>query len=438
MARFARTHWAVILVNAVSIYLAACCWNPYDVRYFITWHNEYFAQGRLLEVYTGPPEEKVAYFPLSVLIFVSFHELAVRLSSNEFVWKFIDKIPLLLSFNAVYFILNKKYGKKAGYAWLLSLANYSVIGAFQFDQIIALFVLLALLALEAGNFTLYGVYVSLAALVKQPLAMLLVVPVAHMFKERRFRDLIKYIGTSAAVLAIFILPFFLVNPTMFLLKTLFFHTKRFPQYSIWAAPYYFSGFNPDVIPSWFHSAWLVVFGIFIVWFLLTLLRERSYSYITFLKYIIVLIAGFLATTKVNNLPYILWMAPPLIIFVSICVSKHHKISERLVRAYLFSNIIAIAMPALLTFPSIVAAFPVYIPEDHSWVPADKLAVDCCGSHYVFYYLALYLRSIPFVREYFVVIASASHYIVGVLCVAYTVLLVYIIFELTRENPSDQD
>lgn len=418
----------------ISLYLVACCWNPYDVKYFITWHNEYFAKGRLLEVYTGPPEEKVAYFPLSVLMFVSFHELAVRLSSSDTVWKIVDKIPLLLSFNAVYFVLSKKYGRKAGYIWLLSLANYSVMGAFQFDQIIALFVLLAVIALGMGNYILYGVYVSLAALVKQPLAMLLVIPLVHMIKERKIKDMVKYVAVSASVISAFVLPFFVVDPEKFLLKTLFFHAKRLPQYSIWAVPYYFSGFNPDVLPPWLHSAWLVAFGVFLVWFLLALLKERSYTYTTYLKYIIVLIAGFLATTKVNNLPYILWMAPPLILFVTLRMSQHRKSSEELIHIYLFSNVVAIAMPALMAFPSIVAALPVYIPEDHSWIPADKLAVDCCGSHYVFYYLALYFRSIPYVREYFVVVASTSHYIVGVLCIVYTALLLYLIFKLAKEAP----
>ncbi|MEM0045336.1 MAG: hypothetical protein QW229_04545, partial [Desulfurococcaceae archaeon] len=49
--KMVRGHLILIIANAGVIYLAMSGWNYYDIRYFILWHDNYFARGRIFEVY---------------------------------------------------------------------------------------------------------------------------------------------------------------------------------------------------------------------------------------------------------------------------------------------------------------------------------------------------------------------------------------------------
>ncbi|MEM1618364.1 MAG: hypothetical protein QXE77_02280 [Desulfurococcaceae archaeon] len=428
-----RRNWPIILANAVSLYLSVSHWNPYDVRYFIMWYDKYFSQGRLLEVYTGPPEEKVAYFPLAVIIFTLFHTLAVTLSNDIFVWRLIDKIPLLVSFNLVYFLLVKRYGKPAGYLWLITFVSYSVIMGYQFDLIIVLFILLAILSLEKKNYEVYALWISLATLIKQVLVVLLLVPFVELVKKKNIRGIAKYLCVSGITLAVFVIPFLMVDPWSFIAKTFFFHAKRLPQFSIWAVPYYLSGFNPDVIPLWVYDLWVFTYAAFLAWVTYRMFVEKNFTYIKFLKYMNIVVAGFLIFTKVNNVPYILWMAPSIIAIVFSNENENNEnrvILKKIASVYIFSNIIVILTSISLTFPSMVVGYPIYIAEDQNWIPADKFIVDS-GGPYSIVNLALYLRPILPVREFFTILADVSHYLVAVLCIVHVMLLLYIVIKLIR-------
>lgn len=425
-------NWQIILANTIAIILAAGFWNPYDVKYFIKWHDDYFAKGKLLDVYTGPLEDKVAYFPLAVILFVVFHALATKISSDVVVWRLVDKIPLLLSFNAIYYILSKKYGKKAGYIWLLALGTYLTILGYQFDLIIALLVLLAAIYAVQGKRLWYGIYISIATLVKQTLVILHIIPVIELLKKRDFKELAKYISVSALIITIPVLPFFVRDPVAFINKTFLFHARRPPQHSIWAAPYYIANFNSDAMPSWFYELWIVAMAILMTWVILKMWREKEFAPTTYLKYMVIITTGFIATSKVVNPPYVLWPTPPLIM-LAVSATKNGRgnkcFAEDLVFIHLLAHLIVAFIGFAIFFPGMVVGYPIFIPEDLNWVPADKFVIDSGVPFNVIYYLALLFRSIMFVRVYFETLLAISNYVAGALCIVLALTLLYTIIKL---------
>ncbi|MGC8982795.1 MAG: glycosyltransferase 87 family protein [Desulfurococcaceae archaeon] len=419
----------VIIANALAIYLSVCCWNPYDVKYFIEWYEEFYAKGRLLEVYSG--SEKAAYFPLAILIFVLSHDLAVKISSNPLVWRLIDKMPLIAAFNITYYVLTKRYGRPAGNLWLLTLSAYAILYGYQFDLPISLLILLSIIAIEREKRILYGALVTLAALIKQVTGILLLIPIVELAKKRKYRELAAYIAVSAVLASVFVLPFMLVNPLAFIDKTLFFHAKRPPQYSIWAVPYYVSWYNVDAAPSWFYNLWLVAFALATALIVLMMSREPEYTLKTYLKYMIALTVGFIATTKVNNIPYLTWVSPPLIVLTALSAKENQAGARKLARLFLLAQITIVAIGITHTFPPIVAGYPVFIAEDLSWVPADKVIVDSGGLINIGCYLAIYLRSVSIAKAYFSILASIHNYVLAALCIANVILLVYALREVFK-------
>jgi len=316
-----REYIYLVVVNIINVYLMIIGWNYYDVNYFIAWYNEYFKTGRILEIYTS--ELKVAYPPLAIFHFVLTHAVATWLfGENLLAQVVINKIPLLIAFNTIYFILRRHYGRIAGYLWLATFSAYSLILSYQFDLTASLFILLAITSLKYKKYTATGVYLALASLLKQTLGVLALPVVLYLYKKRAIRELKQFLLGVVLTVGVFIAPFFITSPTAFLDKILFFHARRPPQYmSIWAIPLYYYKYELNIIVELVSTVWIIPFlaylvlTVFNMWWKL----ETNYNdeYFIIVKYMVLLVAGLVFLNKIGNINYLVWTAPPLIVFTSL-------------------------------------------------------------------------------------------------------------------------
>lgn len=438
IVKLLREHLTLIIANFIAIYLTISGWNYYDVRYFIAWYKEYFTTGKILEIYTS--DLKVAYPPLAVLTFVLPHSIAITLSpDNIIVWRIVDKLPLLISFNVAYFLLRRNFDRFTANLWLLNLVSYSVINSFQFDLIPALFVLLAILSIRK-SYSLYGFYSTLASLVKHSIAPILLLPIIELLKKRAHRELVKYMTVIISVAGVAVFPFFVLNPWSFIEKVLLFHAKRPPQQlSIWAIPAYMAKYELSVVPGWLSDLWITLFGAFMAWTLYLFYKEHVKNHAeltcTYARYIVILIAGFLLLSKVSNINYFLWLTPPLIVFINHVKERDYTLAKRLVKLYVFTSfIITILFGFLTVFVQVVAGYPIFIFEDWNWIPADEFFIR--GYAYepfnTAYLIMLYFRSVPALREICKSLAITHNYFLALLCVMYAYALCYIIHSAIKK------
>ncbi|MEM3925963.1 MAG: glycosyltransferase 87 family protein, partial [Desulfurococcaceae archaeon] len=310
LVSFITNYWKLVLANIIAFYFAYSGWNYYDVRYFLNWYDNYFKTNMLFHIYTGKATEKVAYPPLAVFIFVAFHYIATSVSNNVAVWRIIDKIPLLISFNVVYLILRKKYEDKAGDLWLLNCMAYVIIAGYQFDLIVAMLLTIAYICLLKERFELYGILIVFAALIKQAVAILFLIPIVVMIKRKDLLRLLKYLGISTIVTLSISMPFLLVDPLSFINKIALFHATRIPQnFSIWAIPIYIAWYDISVIPGWIAWAWIIPFSIYFIIWIISYYREKIYNEDIHLAYIILILIGFLLLSKIGNNNYFMWISP---------------------------------------------------------------------------------------------------------------------------------
>lgn len=433
---FIKTHLVLLAMDAFIIYISISGWNYYDIRYFIAWYEEYVKTGRLLEIYSS--QLKVAYPPLAILLFVIPHGFATLISSNIIIWRLIDKLPLIASYNAGYFILRKHYGKLASYLWLVNLVALSFIYSYQFDIVASLFILLALLSIEKKNYKLYGLFIALASLIKHAIALLGIIPVIELARSKNWRELLGYLGVAITTAAIFIAPFTIVNPWSFIEKVILFHARRPPQQlSIWAIPAYLANYDLSAIPAFYYNIWTIALVIYLLLVLRLAWRDRVETTLDYyIKYHVLILAGFLVLSKVSNIPYFLWITPSLILLISKLKNTDKKLANDMISLYLFTTIIiTIFFGLLTTLTPVVAGYPVFIFEDWNWIPMDKFLVEGLGyAPFDYSYLAiLFIRSIPMLREASRSIAIIHHYLLVVVCVIYAISLAYFA-NLARKYP----
>ncbi|MCC6054722.1 MAG: hypothetical protein LM589_05350 [Thermosphaera sp.] len=431
-----KSYADIIITSVLATYIAIIGWNYYDVSYFIGWYNEYFKTGRLLEVYTS--DLKVAYPPLAVILFVSTHAVAVHFfGENIIAARLIDKIPLLASFIAVYFILRRNVSRLASYLWLLTFEIYNVILSYQFDPLASLFLLLALLSFERGKYGWGGLYIALASLFKQVLGILLVIPMIYLYRGKESRELVKLLSVVSVVVAIVVMPFLMASPLAFIDKIMFYHAKRPPQYlSLWAIPIYASGYDQGMIDlsQQISSYWIIFFLVYIVMVCFYAYREavgsaRGY----YVKHFTLLTIGLLLFNKVGNTNYFLWLAPLLIVFISRIGNS--VVKKRLVFAYVFTSLlIGVLFGFLSGYVHLIAGIEyIFIFEDFKWIPSQKFLYDCIGSDpfNLNYRAVLYLHSINAVREGAASLAVVHHYLIVCIIIVYVVILVYFIKSLYK-------
>lgn len=396
---FLKNHVELIIANAVAVLLAASSWNYYDVRYFLEWYS-YFASGRILYIYASSVYDKIAYPPLPILIFVFTHHVALNLTSSMEIIRLIDKIPLLLSFNLIYFIMNREYGKKAGMLWLANATGYIILIGYQFDLFAALFLLLGFVELSKNKFERGCIYLTLAVLVKQILAPLLLLPFIVKLKNKKYDELLKMTLKIVVMGSVFVLPFLIVDPYSFVTRVLFFHASRYPQeLSLFAIPLYIAWYNVNAVPSWLTWVWVIPFAAYLGLVLFYFAKEKEYGEKIFLKYFIYVLTGLLIFNKIGGFNYFTWLAPFIIIFIS------KRFSNPAIQTFqtLFISIPLIAHFVYNTstlFAAAVASDEVFIVEDLNWVSAEEIILRSAGSSSLLYSLVQACRANPLLSIFF--------------------------------------
>ncbi|MEM1635187.1 MAG: hypothetical protein QW562_04635 [Thermosphaera sp.] len=388
-----KTHAELVIANTVALFLAASSWNYYDVRYFLEWYS-HFVSGRILDIYGSSIYDKIAYPPLPILLFVSTHHVAVTLSSNIEIIRLIDKIPLIISFNLIYFILRREYGRRAGVLWLANATGYIILIGYQFDLIASLFLLLGFIQLVRNKFEKACIYLTLAVLVKQILAPFLLLPFIVRLKSKRYDEMVRLALNVAVVGSIFVLPFLVVDPYSFIGKVLFFHASRYPQeLSLFAIPLYVTWYNVNVLPSWLTWIWILPFTIYTGLAIFYFAKEREYGEEVFLKYFIYLLTGLLVFNKIGGFNYFTWLAPFIIIFIS------RRSTDPGMRVF---QTLFISIPLIVhfiyntstLFAAAVASDEVFIVEDLNWVSAEEIILRSSGSSSLIYSLVQACRANP--------------------------------------------
>lgn len=435
--RLIKTHALLIVFNVFAINLAVSAWVYYDVRYFIRWYEEYFINGRLLLIYSAPPDLKVAYPPLAVMLFVLVHWIGVHISNDIVVVRLIDKLPILILFNLIYFILRKRFGKIASYLWLLNASVYAVISGYQFDLYNALFLLLSLLSIERGDYTKYGIFVTLSALTKHATGLVALIPVLELMKRRDWKTLLHYIKTVVVLSTIVILPFFILSPSGFIDKVLLFHARRPPQnLSIWAIPIYLTNYEIiDSLPRLYNSLWIIGYLVYMIFVIRLAWREQGLSRLEYYaKYQVLILLGLLILGKVGNATYLIWATPGLIVMIMEIFKRNNVIGRKIATMYVFTTFIAIVVFNIAGFLApIVAQYPVFMFEDMAWMPTEILLRHSIGPYPfdIQYLIASFLRTIDWVREIFRAIYLTHGYIISLVIVTYIITLSYIAYKVAK-------
>ncbi|MGB9827236.1 MAG: hypothetical protein ACPLSM_01800 [Thermosphaera sp.] len=427
LAGFLKNHVEIVVANVICVLLAISSWNYYDVRYFLEWYA-YFSSGRLLYVYASSIYDKIAYPPLPVLIFVSAHHVAVSLTGNIEAIRLIDKLPLILSFNAIYFILRKQYGRKAGMLWLVNIAGYIIISGYQFDLIAALFLLLGYVELTRKNFLRSTVYLTLATLVKQVLAVFILIPLLIKLKNRDFNGLLRVVSTAAGVGLIFVTPFLLADPYAFINRVLFFHAARYPQeLSLFAIPLYATWYNVNAVPAWLVWIWIIPLAIYTLLVYLYFLKEPVYDGKVLLKYFITLIVGLLVFNKIGGFNYFTWLVPFLIVFIMENASRlsNHLFETLYVSIPIISSVIYYATTL---FAAAVVSSEIFMVEDLNWVSAEEVILRSTSASSLLYTLVQACRSNPLLNILFTMLNQSKPVSQIFFTLLYNAYLIYILKE----------
>ncbi len=351
----------LILANIFILVFAPTHWLYYDVRYFIEW-VDVIKQHGLLSVYIY--SHKVAYPPIPVIVFTSMHMLASSITSSTYLIRLIDKIPLILAFNIIYYLLRKHYGLSTAYLWIVNYASYLTIFAYQFDLLAVLFLLASFIELTRNNPSplRLGLYNAFYLLVKQGLVFLAFIPLIYLLKKYGVKPAMKYVLVGLTIGLVFIFPFIIYNPGSFIEKVLFFHSVRYPQeLSLWAIPVYLSNFNYTIIPTWYSWLWFPIYLFATIYLLYKFYRCKQVDDKIVLKYIILLLIVLLVINKVGNENYLVWIIPFLAIFLSL----HPEYRDLRLTYITLPVMIGLIFPLLTYFAAAVAQGSLLIMEDLS-------------------------------------------------------------------------
>jgi uncharacterized membrane protein len=424
---FLKNNIEIVVANIICVLLAISSWNYYDVRYFLEWYT-YFASGRLLYVYASSIYDKIAYPPLPVLVFVTAHHAAVSLTESIEAIRLIDKLPLIISFNAIYFVLRKQYGRRAGLLWLINISGYIIISGYQFDLIAALFLLLGYVQLTRGDFLKSAVYLTLAALVKQVLAVFILIPLLIKLKNRDYRGLLHTTSVAAGVGLMFVTPFLLADPYAFIRRVFFFHATRYPQeLSLFAIPLYAAWYNVNTVPAWLVWAWIIPLAIYMLLLYYCFLKEPEYNGKVLLKYFISLLVGLLVFNKIGGFNYFTWLVPFLVVFtIENPLYSGKNLFEKL---YVSMPIISSILYYVSTlFAAAVASSEIFMVEDLNWVSAEEVILRSTSASSLLYTLVQACRSNSLLSILFTILNQSKPVSQIFFTVIYNSYLLYILKE----------
>ncbi len=441
----------LLLFIVANIYLLAFIpfsWLYYDVRYYyewvdITWSNGYVLiinnfHASLLPTFLVIPRgilyvyvyaTKAAYPPLPIWLFIFTHSIASSITNTLQIIRLIDKLPLVITFNLIYYYLRKNYDWKAGLLWLLSHFSYITIFNYHADLLAALFLLLGFTAYTRRNDIVKSAfYTALAGLVKPLAVVVAFVPLTIMFKKREYRKIATYIAVGFATALLVMAPYLCVDPGSFLYKAVFFHVNRYPQeYSLWAIPIYIANYDVTVLPSWLKYIWTPFYLLALITVLLMLWREKRVDEVIITKYyVLVFLISFLFN-KVGNINYFIWALPFITIYAT--YKKLYK-DTLFATLYIFVSIVMVIIAPFTTFyTAFVVQGSVFIIEDLSYYSATDLASRSFDPFTLQYILAEYFRANAY--WFFSLMYMGINISYVIYASLYNLYLIYLVLKVVR-------
>lgn len=423
------------LANAVLLN-APFMVHYYDYRYFLEWYEIAAAHGPL-QVYAH--SLKTAYFPLAVSTFLATHSAGEALSRLlglagapiSPITLLIDKLPYILAFNAIFFLLKREFGLKAGLYWLASAASYVTILLFQIDLLPTLLILLAFLETSRGRLGRSFLYTALAALYKQIFAAFFLVPLAAAVRERGLRRALCLLAVYGALpIALACAPFAAFNPLVFAEKTLLFHASRYPQeLSLWALPMYLTRYDLGSVPPFFSWAWAVPLAAYMAYLLYSMLRAGDLRGAGALKYYLAVGLGLLVFNKVGGENYFTWVVPLWAALLARGSPPNRRALERLYVA--IPLWILVVMPFTTQFAAAVVGGDIFIVEDEAWEPAEGLLASSMGYSSWLYSLVVAFRASPALYFAASALYSVMPYTMAFMAILYNASLAYALASVLR-------
>ena len=196
----------------VAVYLiAVAVINSYDYMIFKNWvvlADRYGVTG----IYKGwrmlGEEYRVVYPPLAPLLFIYSYKLYTLIASlagvsSVLLERIIVKAPILAALIIHAWIVYRVYGCRSSVLLLAGPPVLIVVAAYDFEAVLGLFLILALLAHSRGRYAASGGLLALSALVKPVSAFILPFLMASAGRRGAVRLLASYTLVSLAVLAPF-------------------------------------------------------------------------------------------------------------------------------------------------------------------------------------------------------------------------------------------
>jgi len=434
-----------VLSNVFLLTTIPFSWLYYDVRYYYEWVEITWSNGWIIAflkpIGVTPPlliiprgllyiyeyATKASYPPIPILLFVTTHTLATRLTNLLPLIRLIDKIPLVIAFNMIYLYLKKNYGWKTGLIWLITPFSYLTIYTYHTDLLVALFLLLAYTDLTKRNdYLKNSVYTALASLVKPFVAVTALIPITVLYRRREYRAIILYTLTAVSIVLLVTAPYLLVNPRSFIDKAVLFHADRYPQeHSLWAIPVYVVNYNISILPPVLKYLWTPIYLIALIYIVYKLFREKELNNQIILKYYLVLMIASLIVNKIGNLNYYIWLVPLLIIYM------YYTGLYRETRYLTIYIAVGFAMTILSPLTTFYTAFivqgSIYIIEDSAYYSAVDLASKSFDEMTIQYIMANYFR-----REaywLFNTLYTSIHISYIVYTVIYNLYLIYTLYKI---------
>ncbi len=418
----------LIISNIALIILGMYSWGWYDVRYFVEWVSIAKTHGIL---YIYEYARKAAYPPVPILLFTGLHWFAISITSSEPLIRLIDKIPFIIAYNLIYYLLREKYGLRAGLYWLASFVPYEVMFIYQFDLLPSLFILLATYEfLKPDRSPIRtAIYLSLAALCKQLLVLLALIPLIIYYREKRINALKKYVLTGLLIGLLTILPFLIVDPSAFINKILLYHSRRYPQeLSLWAIPLYLYNYDYTKLPLWITYAWTPIYLVVITYFFYKVYRLEKYDNDTILRLFTIFVLISLILNKVNNFNYLAWITPLLIIILT---SKNSQYSGLRLLFIAIQWIVGNLYPLTTFFAATVVGGSVLLVEDLQFYSAPGIferSVD--HSMTLLYMLIDYSRI--YLYNFFNILYRGMGISATIYVIIYNAFIAHLLYRLVRE------
>jgi len=369
-----------VAVLSIALYAAALVvslfiWSCYDISWWIPWFSIAEEKGiQAVYAYCSPPNCKAPYPPLAVMIFVASFGLVKLIGVPSYL------VPVALKFLIViapsilgFIVLKRRVGGSAPYMWLAGFPLFQLMIVLQFDVLAAVLLMLSLLFFLEDRHTLAGAFLTLAALVKQPLALAGIVMALLLIKKRSWSGLRNLAFSVLAVFSAFSLPFLLYDASAFVKSVVGFHAERLPQdLTFWALPVVYLGEEAKIF-SFLEWAWIIPFSASLaalsVSIKLSNLDSRKRYEVAALVYTSIALLIFIAFSKIGNPNYYVWVYPLLLIVAEKLGGRPRRFFYAMTVGMTIAAAVYAAM--LMVVPAMVGR-PIFIVEDLAYYDARLL------------------------------------------------------------------